>query len=106
VLFGSRDTASVSDHGSSRDAAIRLAELTGIEAHDVMVVLAMSAPQNRDGSGRFPKGVSGNAGGRPHPTSDGDTDRVPDELPPSAFSCKVCAVDVGNTGEPSLAWSQ
>jgi Family of unknown function (DUF5681) len=25
----------------------------------------MSAPQNRDGSGRFPKGVSGNPGGRP-----------------------------------------
>jgi hypothetical protein len=25
----------------------------------------VSAPQNRDGSGRFPKGVSGNPGGRP-----------------------------------------
>jgi uncharacterized protein DUF5681 len=25
----------------------------------------MSAPQNRDGSGRWPKGVSGNPGGRP-----------------------------------------
>jgi hypothetical protein len=25
----------------------------------------MSAPQSRDGSGRFPKGVSGNPGGRP-----------------------------------------
>jgi hypothetical protein len=26
---------------------------------------AVSAPQNRDGSGRWPKGVSGNPGGRP-----------------------------------------
>jgi hypothetical protein len=26
---------------------------------------AMSAPQNRDGSGRWPRGVSGNPGGRP-----------------------------------------
>ena len=47
---------------------------------------AMSAPQNRDGSGRFPKGSSGNPGGRPKGLARATSSRValarPFGLPP------------------------